>query len=83
MADPIEQNFRIFMQEVAIVLDELLNGKGGDKKLGFCLHIFKFGEIEDGMVNYISNANRADMIAATKEGLARVEGRYLESPSKQ
>ena len=42
---------------------------------GFALLIFGTGK-SDGRMNYISNSNREDMLAALHELLARFEGRY-------
>lgn len=47
---------------------------------GFALLMFKFGPGtagEDNRMNYLSNAPRADMIAALKELIANFEGRTL------
>jgi hypothetical protein len=76
---PIEEHYRAAMNVLAASLDEFFNGKrGGPKTVGFALLTFEFGEIKDGQVNYISNADRPDMIAAMHEFLARAEGRYVE-----
>jgi hypothetical protein len=80
---PIEDKFRLDMNVLARLIDDFLNGKERPQKVGFSLHVFEFGNYEGGLVNYISNANRQDMIAATKEWLARAEGRYAESATKQ
>jgi hypothetical protein len=62
------------MQALAGGLDKVLNGdaKGADRKVGFTLLTFNFGE--EGLVNYVSNADRADMVASLKSLLARWEG---------
>lgn len=65
------------MQALARALDKLLNGSG-PKKNGFVLLTFEFGNAGQGAVNYVSNANRDDMIATMKELIARFEGRYVE-----
>lgn len=83
MADPIQPELRQMMNDVAAGLDDIFNGRElpglpRTKKVGFCLFTFNFGQIDGGRVNYISNADRADMIAAVKEWLARAEGRYHE-----
>jgi hypothetical protein len=41
--------------------------------LGFALFVFEF--YEPGMANYISNAQRADMIKALEETLARLKSK--------
>jgi hypothetical protein len=71
---PIEKQYANAMRSLARVLDETFNHglKGEARKVGFCLMIFKFGE--GGRANYISNANRDDVVALLKEQLARFEG---------
>jgi hypothetical protein len=70
------------MNAIARVLDETLNGdpatRGpGERKTGFALLVFPFCQPNDEhRANYISNANREDMIAIMKEFIARAEGRY-------
>jgi len=44
---------------------------------GFALLVFGLGETA-GRMNYISNADREDMLAALKELVARFEGRYSD-----
>jgi hypothetical protein len=68
MADPIDPQYREMMNRLARALDEGLGG------LGFCLLVFP-RNTPDGRVNYVSNANREDMIVALKEFIARQEGR--------
>lgn len=41
---------------------------------GFCLIVFPLNT-PDGRVNYLSNANREDMLIAMKEFIANAEGR--------
>lgn len=69
-----------YMQELAGVLDELLNGeaKGDERKMGFVLLTFPFGVVENGRVNYVGNGARDEVRAALKELLARWEGQYAE-----
>lgn len=78
MSDPIQQQYRALMNATAEGLDKIFNGDQHPKKVGFVLLSFEFGKTEGGRVNYISNADRADMIAAMNEWLARAEGRYAE-----
>lgn len=75
---PIQKRYREMMNALAEGIDQILNGKGKPepKKVGFVLLMFEFGQTEGGRVNYISNADRADMIAAMHEWLARAESRY-------
>jgi hypothetical protein len=75
MDDPILEEHKNLMNTVAHALDHLFNQDADPKQIGFVLLIAKFGEIEDGKVNYISNANRSDMIAMMKEYIARHESK--------
>lgn len=82
MAEPIPEEFRQKMNAIADALDDLFNGEDRDRepKICFALLMAESGRIEDGRVNYISNADRGDMAAMIKEWLARIEGRYAEPP---
>lgn len=77
MSAPIDDRYHAAMNRVAQVLDTQFNPVKGVKTIGFVLLISEFGKIEDGRVNYISNGERADMIAMMKEYIARHEGRYV------
>lgn len=75
---PIEPAFRELMNGTARILDETFNGeaKGNDRTVGFVLLLFQLnsdGE-RDSRCNYISNANRADIVVMLKEQIARFEG---------
>lgn len=73
---PIEDEHRAMMNAMAAALDEMFNGpaKGDDRKTGFVLLVFPFGEGE-GRCNYISNgADRKDIVAMMKEQIRRFEG---------
>ena len=64
------------MNDVARGLDEVFNGdaKGSDRKVGFVLLVFPFGN-SDGRCNYISNgADRKDIVVMMKEQIKRFEG---------
>jgi hypothetical protein len=71
---PIEQKYQEQMKGLARAIDEAFNGKtkGHDRKTGFVLLTFDFGD--KGRCNYISNADRKDVIVLLKEQLARFEG---------
>lgn len=72
----IEAKYRAQMQGVAEALDETFNGaaKHPNKKVGFVLLLFEYGE-HDGRANYISNgADRKDIVTLFKEMIARFEG---------
>ncbi len=86
MAAPIQEQYLKQMNKLAKVIDEWFNGKrkpGRKPKVGFILLTAEFGKIDGGRVNYISNGERADMIAMLREYLARADGRYSESTNKQ
>lgn len=73
-------------QELAKSLDIVLNGNllGKERKIGFALLVFPFGETPKGnRINYIGNGERDDIKVALKELLARWEGRYAETETKQ
>ena len=72
---PIEPKFHEMMNDLAHDLDGIFNGglRGKDRKTGFILLVFPF-ENREGRVNYISNADRADVVTLLKEQLARFEG---------
>ena len=72
---------REYMRRFAETLDDALNGKGvRPRKNGFVLLVFPFGGPEDARVNYVSNAERSEMLTALKEIVARFEGRAHEQP---
>lgn len=81
---PIDPEFRQLMNGLAAGIDEIFNGDatGADRKTGFVLLVFPFadaaGKKYQGRANYISNANRADIVVLLKEQLARFEGRMGE-----
>ena len=73
---PIESGYLETMNELARQIDKLFNGeaKGDDRKTGFVLLVFPFGENE-GRANYISNgADRRDIVTLFKEQIKRFEG---------
>lgn len=71
---PIEDAYRDKMNHLAHALDDFFNDglKGEDRKVGFMLLVFNFGDT--GRANYISNAERADVVTLLKEQIARFEG---------
>lgn len=75
---PIEDAYRAKMQDLAHQLDHFFNGPahGEDKQTGFVLMVFPFGE--GGRCNYISNANRKDVLATLKEQVARFEAQDVD-----
>jgi hypothetical protein len=73
---PIEEQYRVQMAAVAQTLDEFFNGnaKGQDRKTGFIVLVFPFGDHE-GRCNFISNgADRRDVVVLMKEMIKRFEG---------
>lgn len=81
MSEPIQPQFRAAMNEIAEALDDIFNG-AGERKVGFVLLSFEFGKTDGGRVNYISNGERCDMIAAMREFLGRAEGRVSDEPRR-
>lgn len=80
---PIEAAHVKQMNAIAQVLDETLNPKG-TKKNGFVLLVFNFGEpTPRSRMNYISNAERADIVVALRELLANFEGRMMPEAKGQ
>jgi hypothetical protein len=76
MREPIDPSRREKLNRLASHLDHYWNGErvGADKTIGFAVFIFEFGKVEGARIDYVSNADRADMIKSVKEWLARVEG---------
>jgi hypothetical protein len=73
---PIDEKYRDMMNGVAKALDSTFNGgmHGADRKVGFVLLVFEFGE-KEGRCNYISNgADRSDIVTLFKEQIKRFEG---------
>jgi hypothetical protein len=70
---PIEADYREQMNVLAHVLDAEFNGGDTGRKTGFVLLVFPFAD-HAGRCNYISNANRDDVVVLLKEQLARFEG---------
>jgi hypothetical protein len=72
---PIEERFVAEMNLVAKILQRELAGAG------FCLLVFDQHDT-DGRMNYISNANREDMVVALKEFIANCEVRMIPAYSE-
>ena len=73
---PIESAYRRKMDAVARAVDSFFNGPPSPdrvKRVGFILMVFPL-ESGSGRCNYVSNADRADVIVLLKEQLARFEG---------
>jgi hypothetical protein len=71
---PIDEAVRQKMNAIANVIGDAL-----PKEYGFTLLVFPLGN-HPGNMNYISSAERADMIAAMKELVANFEGRMRDAP---
>jgi len=71
---PIEAEYEEGMRTIGAAIDAVFNGEGEkrERKTGFVLLVFDFGD--QGRCNYISNAERADVVVLLKEQLARFEG---------
>jgi hypothetical protein len=74
---PIEFDQRTMMNALAKTVDDFFN-PGDTRKIAFVILTARFGDIEEGRVNYISNGERGDIISMMKETIARFEGRYSE-----
>jgi uncharacterized protein (DUF885 family) len=72
---PIEERYREQMTQLARLLDQRLNGlaRGKGRKTGFVLLVFSF-DGHEGRCNYISSAEREDVVVLLKEQLARFQG---------
>ena len=71
---PVDADYHGKMTFLARQIDHLFNGdlRGEDRKTGFVLMVFPFGD--GGRANYMSNANREDVVVTMKEQIARFEG---------
>lgn len=70
---PIEPEYRKSMEAVAKAIDQVFNGdtRGAERKVGFVLLLFEYGETK-GRANYISNgADRKDIVALFREQIKR------------
>jgi hypothetical protein len=86
VSDPIQEEQRNKMNALAAGLDRIFNHEktGDDREWCFVLLSARFGQIDGGRVNYISNGERDDCVSMLKEITARFEGRYVEAgESKQ
>lgn len=76
----IDPEYREQMQKLAKLVDTYWNGpkQGHQREVGFILLVFPFGQGD--RINYISNAERRDVVVALKELVARFEGQDHEAP---
>jgi hypothetical protein len=71
---PIEAAYAEKMNTLAKWLDDYFNGgRSKPKKVGFVLMVFDFGPAV-GRCNYISNADRGDVVSLMREQIKRFEG---------
>lgn len=75
---PVDVAYLTKMQALGEVVDEIFNPDKKKKEVGFVLMIFPFGD--KGRMNYLSNADRKDVLAALKEQVAKFEGRSVDGP---
>jgi hypothetical protein len=80
---PIQSEYREKLNQLAAFLDDTLNGDEPPKRVGFVLLMFAFAEPDAARMNYISNADRADMLVALKELVANFEGRVMPDARNQ
>jgi hypothetical protein len=81
---PIQKETRAAMNSLARGIDKILNGDATDKRWGFALLVFPFGEgPHRDRMNYIGNGAREDVLVAIKELAARWEGRHTETETRQ
>lgn len=73
----IEELYYLQMNALAGFLDEHFNEDvkpPAVRTTGFVLMVFSFGDVKGGRMNYISNADRKDIITALREQLSYFEG---------
>lgn len=75
---PIQDQYLQKMNDLARDLDQIFNDglRGPDRRTGFVLMVFPFGNLAkgDARCNYISNgADRKDVVALMKEMIGRFE----------
>lgn len=74
--EKIVAEYHELMNGLARQLDYMFNkGLSGDqRKTGFVLLVFPFGDAGSRRINYISNGERVDVVTVLKEIVARFEG---------
>lgn len=78
MSDPSLEETKVFLQRLASAVDFALNGAEEPKPNGFVLLVFPTDDTGEQGVNYVSNCDRKDMIAALKSVVARFEGQSMQ-----
>lgn len=71
---PVDAEYHGRMEFLARQIDHLFNGdlRGQAKQVGFVLLVFPFND-HQGRCNYMSNAQREDVVVLLKEQIARFE----------
>lgn len=80
--EPVQAEYAAMMKDVARAIDGFFNG-AGPKRVGFALLTFSLDNKPGDRVNYMSNCERADMLNAMKEFIARAEGRISDTENLQ
>lgn len=83
MTNAVSPEYRSMLNRMAGAIDTAFNQGADPKQTGFALLLFRFGEIEAGTMNWISNAERKDMLTALKEMVAQLEGRVPETSNRK
>jgi hypothetical protein len=75
---------RAYLNSLANMICYVLNGKSPEPaQVGFALFVFPLGQAEGGYIDYLSNADRTDMMLALREFLAKQEGRTITTEVRQ
>lgn len=72
--DPVPPEFIEKMRMICEMIDLVFNGPPGQKPLvAFAVLTARFDDIAGGRVNYMANCDRASMLAAMREYIARAD----------
>lgn len=77
MSEPaLTQEQRDLLKILLDEMDKLLNGgvPGPEKKLGFVVLVFKFGDLATSPCEYVSNTSKDSVLAVMKVLVTRLEG---------
>ena len=77
MSNELQQT-EMTMRLLADLVNAILNGVGGNASECFLIMTCRSGQSQGGNVNYISNANRDEVLTMLKEFIARQEGRFIQ-----
>lgn len=68
MSEPVEERYQKQLYAIGNAIDKFLNpSEDGFKKIGFVILMFSFDNKQEDRMNYLSNAQRGDVIRAMKE----------------